>query len=781
LTAAAPFPRRRRKINKQTTQPCVDPNKSLGRAQTLVYKNGYAVDRCAATGGVRVLCSSSGGIAAAQAPPPPQQQQAPPPLAPLAAGGAPAPTTYQASFGGSGGGGGSAHATVLGAAGAVTAAAGWTPPWLKQAAAGAAAAPTSQVGRPGALSAGGGGGHDDDGGDEAAAAAAAAGLVPGIDCLGLYHRRAAPTATAANNELSEYTEARLGKPSHLLDGGGAALGRFLGAGGRVLRFACRWQGRAAAASGDGRRRFALAYHLEDDTVEIVELAPSGPGAPSGPSGGASAAARPHNQPGGNVFLRRAPLPKPSVAEPGTGDGAPSLTPLHLLSARRAVPRHLFVTPGDLRVGGSVSVHGRRFALTACDEATRAYYRERAAAEGYGDGDGDGDYSFGGGGSGGGFDAEGAPAAAAAAAVAAAAAARPSLPPHNGIGAPEDTLQNCLHLVPRRPQRDVVRLMNNDGVVLSFEARLAGAAERAAEAEGAAAEARRASASRSSGSGGMGTGVGFGASSTFYAKPLAPPPPPSARASPAAAAACKNADDSPKALAAAANAANAAAADAHAAADRRFVLTYFYADNTVAIQEPPRKNSGVPGGRFLERGVVRKPPAGGGPAAAGGGGSATGEPLTHSDLFVGARVPIHGRVFELTGADKFTLDYMEHNSGALFQAADAGGAAASARAQLLRACSGNAARAAAALREALLMEALEAGGADGEDGEEEGDGACGGGARVTDAGVHRALGARLGVALVAHQAIALTRRAAAGGAGGARVDALMALVLPEAAE
>lgn len=40
--------------------------------------------------------------------------------------------------------------------------------------------------------------------------------------------------------------------------------------------------------------------------------------------------------------------------------------------------------------------------------------------------------------------------------------------------------------------------------------------------------------------------------------------------------------------------------------RRFVVSYHLVDDTVAIFEPPVRNSGIVGGKFLERGVLRKP-------------------------------------------------------------------------------------------------------------------------------------------------------------------------------
>lgn len=35
-------------------------------------------------------------------------------------------------------------------------------------------------------------------------------------------------------------------------------------------------------------------------------------------------------------------------------------------------------------------------------------------------------------------------------------------------------------------------------------------------------------------------------------------------------------------------------------DRKFVLSYFCGDDTLAIFEPPQRNSGITGGKFLER-------------------------------------------------------------------------------------------------------------------------------------------------------------------------------------
>ena len=82
-------------------------------------------------------------------------------------------------------------------------------------------------------------------------------------------------------------------------------------------------------------------------------------------------------------------------------------------------------------------------------------------------------------------------------------------------------------------------------------------------------------------------------------------------------------------------------------DRRFILQYFLADDTISIFEPPSRNSGVIGGKFLERTKVTAP-------------NST-QAYPQNALFVGARLRVHNRCFDLVEADEYTLSYMEQNS------------------------------------------------------------------------------------------------------------------------
>jgi hypothetical protein len=73
--------------------------------------------------------------------------------------------------------------------------------------------------------------------------------------------------------------------------------------------------------------------------------------------------------------------------------------------------------------------------------------------------------------------------------------------------------------------------------------------------------------------------------------------------------------------------------------RRFVLSYFMMDDTVQVYEPPVRNSGIAGGKFLERQKVYKP--------------GSEEVYTYMDLYVGAQLEIFNRSFELHEADEYT--------------------------------------------------------------------------------------------------------------------------------
>ncbi|XP_070539329.1 EF-hand domain-containing family member C2-like [Ptychodera flava] len=89
-------------------------------------------------------------------------------------------------------------------------------------------------------------------------------------------------------------------------------------------------------------------------------------------------------------------------------------------------------------------------------------------------------------------------------------------------------------------------------------------------------------------------------------------------------------------------------------DRRFIISYFLSDDSIAVFEPPQRNSGIIGGKFLERGRVKKPNQ---PRFS----TTLSEYYMASDLYVGSRVDFNSHIFILTDADEYALRYMEKQS------------------------------------------------------------------------------------------------------------------------
>merc|ERR1719424_2686091 len=78
--------------------------------------------------------------------------------------------------------------------------------------------------------------------------------------------------------------------------------------------------------------------------------------------------------------------------------------------------------------------------------------------------------------------------------------------------------------------------------------------------------------------------------------------------------------------------------------RIFVIKYFLSDDTLGAFEPPQKNSGVMGGKFVKRGRMKKPNS--------------HEYYTQADLYTGAQLEINKFQFVLYQADEYSLSYME---------------------------------------------------------------------------------------------------------------------------
>ncbi|XP_033003020.1 EF-hand domain-containing family member C2 [Lacerta agilis] len=89
-------------------------------------------------------------------------------------------------------------------------------------------------------------------------------------------------------------------------------------------------------------------------------------------------------------------------------------------------------------------------------------------------------------------------------------------------------------------------------------------------------------------------------------------------------------------------------------DRKFIVSYYLSDDTIQVFEPPQRNTGIVGGKFLERGRVKKPGQEQFKAE-------LSEYYTAKDLYVGAKVCFHGHVFLLVDADEYAFNYMEKHA------------------------------------------------------------------------------------------------------------------------
>ncbi|XP_076806481.1 EF-hand domain-containing family member C2-like [Clavelina lepadiformis] len=89
-------------------------------------------------------------------------------------------------------------------------------------------------------------------------------------------------------------------------------------------------------------------------------------------------------------------------------------------------------------------------------------------------------------------------------------------------------------------------------------------------------------------------------------------------------------------------------------DRKFIVSYFLSDDTIAVFEPPQRNSGIIGGKFLERGRVKKP-------GQDTFKSQMSEYFTSEDFYVGAKIVINNFDFVISDADEYAFRYMEEHA------------------------------------------------------------------------------------------------------------------------
>ncbi|KAJ8960736.1 hypothetical protein NQ318_020029, partial [Aromia moschata] len=84
--------------------------------------------------------------------------------------------------------------------------------------------------------------------------------------------------------------------------------------------------------------------------------------------------------------------------------------------------------------------------------------------------------------------------------------------------------------------------------------------------------------------------------------------------------------------------------------RRFLLSYSLADGTCKIHEPPIRNSGILGGKYLKSTLLVKP----------GSDPLNPDYYTPADFYIGAVVTVFEQRFRIVGADLYVYRYMQAN-------------------------------------------------------------------------------------------------------------------------
>lgn len=192
------------------------------------------------------------------------------------------------------------------------------------------------------------------------------------------------------------------------------LRRFLEYDGKVLRFFAVWDERE---NGGDMRPYTIHYYLADDTIDITEVKSANSGHDSFPK-----------------LLNKMKVPK------NWKDVPLDYPSIFLEKSEEEVTE--FYQPKDLIVGNTVFIMARKFLLYDCDPFTRKYYEHclkttQPAAINV-------------------FEEKPLP-------------PPPPLPPHIGIGAPEDTIQSCFSFQPKPPKKDVLRYVINAGKKLRYTA------------------------------------------------------------------------------------------------------------------------------------------------------------------------------------------------------------------------------------------------------------------------------------------------------------------------
>ena len=191
----------------------------------------------------------------------------------------------------------------------------------------------------------------------------------------------------------------------------------------VLRFNGIWDDSKKNEFGK-KHRFVIHFYLADDTIEIVENHERN-------SGYAEFSTNVNHN-----FLRRCRLPKQ----------LPQIGMRPMSADSRSSSPYVCYTADDLAIGAAISVYTREIVIYDCDDFTREYCIKHMGRS----------------------------AAAMApvdvqdkASMPKKAPPPPYRPGISMIGGEKDSLQSCIHLVPKPPTRDMISFMEKDGKVMRF--------------------------------------------------------------------------------------------------------------------------------------------------------------------------------------------------------------------------------------------------------------------------------------------------------------------------